>query len=246
MKKLIKLIVQRLGYDIRPLQKHTSTRFGELLNPLYLSQICQPKTVIDVGVGIGTDWLYESFPSAHFFLIEPLKDYDESIRKIANQYECEVYNFAVGEKDDICEIKVDPTNLHLTSFSERCALTAKSYNLEKRTVAVTTLDNIYQESRTIRTPVLVKIDTEGHELQVLKGAVSLLQICDTVIAEVSIAQRFHNGYVFEEIIRFMEQNGFYLYSFLSIHHVPGELRPRFADVIFKRSIMTKGTTVECA
>jgi hypothetical protein len=81
---------------------------------------------------------------------------------------------------------------------------------------------------------VLKIDTEGHELKALQGARSLLQMTEFVIIEVSIAERFDEGYEFEDIILFMKENGFFLFSFLKFMHRMGELRPRFADVAFKR------------
>jgi hypothetical protein len=64
--------------------------------------------------------------------------------------------------------------------------------------------------------------------------VSLLRATGAVIAEVSIAERFEGGYEFEDLVRFMSAHGFRLSSFLSVTHQRGELRPRFADVLFTR------------
>ena len=83
-------------------------------------------------------------------------------------------------------------------------------------------------------PILLKIDTEGHELKVLRGAQSVLRATEVVIAEVSMAKRFEEGYEFEDIILFMKESGFYLLTFLDITHPSGGLRPRFADVVYKR------------
>jgi len=61
-----------------------------------------------------------------------------------------------------------------------------------------------------------------------------------VIIEVSIAKRFDEGYEFEDIISFMKESGFFLFSFLKLTHRMGELRPRFADIVFKqRCVITK-------
>jgi hypothetical protein len=80
----------------------------------------------------------------------------------------------------------------------------------------------------------LKIDTEGNELAALEGANLLLQSTDFVIAEVSIAKRFENGYEFEELINLMGKNGFSVLSFLHIEHEENEISPRFADVVFSR------------
>ena len=83
-------------------------------------------------------------------------------------------------------------------------------------------------------PILLKIDTEGNEVSALEGADLLLQSTEFVIAEVSIARRFEDGYKFEELINLMSKNGFTVFSFLHIEHEENEMRPRFADIVFGR------------
>jgi hypothetical protein len=90
------------------------------------------------------------------------------------------------------------------------------------------------ESKDIVPPIVLNIDTEGHELEVLEGSVKSLKIIDIVIMEVSVAKRFENSYTFEEIIHFMKRHGFYVFSFLNIVHPENEQRTRFVEVVFKR------------
>ena len=231
IKKLARTLFDRLGYEVNKKQTTNSNLESDLSN---ISLFCQPKTVIDVGVAYGTYSLYEAFPTARFILLEPLKDYEDAIKKIAQKYNCDIHYKAVGNKNETKEITVNMNDLQLTSFAKRTALTKNENQLERRKVEVTTLDTILQESQNMEPPILLKIDTEGHELSVLEGAKSLLEITDTIIAEVSIAKRFEDSYDFEDIILFLKEHGFYLVTFLNIIHPKGELRPRFVDVIFKR------------
>jgi len=227
MEKLVKSILSKLGIEV-----HKKRAIG--FNSSYLSQICQPRTVIDVGVGHGTYPLYEAFPKAHFILIEPLNEYADSIEKIITRYDCEIHFKAVGETECKLEINVDTVNFLKSSFADRTSLTKTRNPLKKRIVEVTTLDTIYSQSPTIDGPILLKIDTEGHELSVLKGARLLLQMVDVVIVEVSIDKRFEHGYEFEEIIFFMNENGFNVFSFLKLTYPKIGVRQTYADVVFKR------------
>lgn len=226
MKRLAKTILGKFGYEIH-------NAFAGF-NPFYLAQICQPKTVIDVGVGYGTYSLYEAFPKAKFLLVEPLRDYESAIEKIATKYNCDIFYKAVSNSPGIQEISVDRKGLQRSSFADRTLLTKTENQLEKRVIEVTTLDSIFRETPVLQEPILLKIDTEGHEFKALQGSQSLLRVTEIVIAEVSIAKRFEESYEFEDIILFMKENGFYVLTFLNIAHIKGELRPRFADVVFKR------------
>jgi len=227
MKKLAEIVLAKLGYEIR---KKSIVGF----NPSFLSQICSPNTVIDVGVGYGTYPLYEAFPKARFVLVEPLRDYEAAITEIQKQYDCEVYYNAVADVPGKQEFTVDTQDLQKSSFADRTSLTKTGNQLEKRSIEVTTLDSIYSQTPSMKEPILIKIDTEGHELKALQGARSLLNATDIVIAEVSIAKRFEESYEFEDLILFMKENGFYLLTILTLSHPRGELRPRFADIVFKR------------
>ena len=99
---------------------------------------------------------------------------------------------------------------------------------------MTTLDGLLNPLDALERPLILKIDTEGNELNVLRGADLLLASTDFVIAEASIAKRFENSYEFDEMIAFMAGRGFKLFSILSITHPANELRPRFADVVFEK------------
>jgi len=230
LKKFIRNVFGTLGYEFR---KKTPMRANQF-NASYLSQLCQPRTVIDVGVGKGTPALYEAFPAARLILVEPLRDYQDYIDQITKKYSCEVHYKAVGSSAKTLEIQVDTANLERSSFAKRSSLTDTGDPLESRVVEVTTLDKIFQQTKAVERPIVLKIDAEGHELEALEGARELLAVTDFVIAEVSIAKRFEEGYEFEDLVLFMKDAGFALFSFVSIAHVEGELRPRFCDVVFER------------
>jgi FkbM family methyltransferase len=216
-------------------RKKLSRAMFEGYSSSFLAQLCQPATVIDVGVGHGTHPLYEAFPKAKFILVEPLWDYDAAIQDISAKYDCDVVHKAVSDAPGILEINVDTRRPHKSSLADRIPIATKAGDpLEKRVVEVTTLDRIFADAPTLRQPILLKIDTEGHELKALQGARALLRATEIVIAEVSISRRFEQDYEFEDVILFMKENGFYLLTFLNIKHQKGELRPRFADVVFKR------------
>ena len=223
IKKIIKAGFNKLGYEIR---KNDNPGF----NSDYLSRMCSPKTVFDIGIGQGTNELYKAYPKANFFLIEPLKEFQDVIEKISSKINCKVYYNAVSDSIGELEINVE-VNPELSSLKERPKKDSMS---KKRKVPVTTLDAILSENPNIETPVLLKIDTEGCELEVLKGAKKLLQLTDIVIAEVSIAKRFENSYAFEDLILFMKENKFVVFDFLTICHHSGKTGANMTDIVFKK------------
>ena len=221
----------KLGYR---LAKKDGAGGFNLYNPDYLSKMCTPKTVIDVGVGYGTHSLYEAFPAAHFVLVEPVEEYRNAIAKILAKYEGTVHYKAAGQENKIIELDVDLDALQLSSHFERSELTMRDHRIEKRMIEMTTLDDLLGPPEMLERPLVLKIDTEGNELNVLNGASVLLESTDFVIAEASIAKRFENCYEFDELMTFMAEKGFRLFSILAIGHSAKEIRPRFADVVFAK------------
>jgi len=159
MKRVIKTILGSLGYEINKARFH----------PSYLAQICQPKTVFDVGVGNGTYALYEAFPKAKFVLVEPHRDYENAIEIIAKKYDCDIFYNAVSNTPGTPELKVDTIDPLKSTLEKRAPLTVSGNPLEKRVIEVTTLDRIIGEIPDLQKPILLKIDTEGHELKLFKA-----------------------------------------------------------------------------
>ena len=180
-------------------------------------------TIIDVGVMAGTPFLYDAWPDRRFVLVDPL---EESRAAVAERWPALDHAFhltALGAEPGSVEMDVVPGRLALSSPSAR--LDAAAGTVERRRVDVVPLDAIADP---LPGPFGLKIDTEGHELEVLKGAVRTLRRCEFVIAELSIKKRFAGGYRFSEAIAFMAAQGFEVHAFLS-----GLTRaPRMADVLF--------------
>ena len=81
---------------------------------------------------------------------------------------------------------------------------------QKETIEVSTvtLDERFPDG--VEEPALLKIDVQGYELEVLRGAERLLQTIGTVLVECSF-QEFYAGQAgADEVIRFLQQRGFRL------------------------------------
>jgi hypothetical protein len=101
----------------RQLLERALTRFDYRLvdvaaQPAGLHRVCDmlkargfaPRTVIDVGVGGGTPWLYAAFPSARFELFEPIDTFRPLIEKAAAGLDHAVHCCALGEQAGISSI----------------------------------------------------------------------------------------------------------------------------------------------
>lgn len=180
-------------------------------------------TVIDVGVMEGTFDIYDRFDRADLILIDALKESRHAVGPRLVNRKWTYHDCAVGSCEGETEINVN-ANPRESSILGR---TNDAVITEKRTVKIRTLDNILDPG--MRSPALLKIDTEGYELEVLRGATRTITQCNYIICETSVIQRFHDSYRFEDMILFMRENGFRLRCILN---APNWLR--CLDILFER------------
>jgi hypothetical protein len=100
----------------------------------------------------------------------------------------------------------------------------------RRQVPLTTLDTLFEQGNW-KPPIGLKLDVEGFEAEVVRGAERLLRATQFVIAEASVRDRFQGESSIRELISTMSSLGFQVSdvidasaSVLGVH----------ADLLFKR------------
>jgi hypothetical protein len=82
--------------------------------------------------------------------------------------------------------------------------------------------------------IFLKIDTEGHDIAVLKGASGLFDQIKYVLMEIPVSQRFKGDPDFITAISEVEKLGFKFCSVLGNIHNEDATRSQALDVIFER------------
>jgi FkbM family methyltransferase len=164
-----------------------------------------PATVIDVGAGVGTGALFAAFPDAHHVMIEPLEEFAPRLERRVAEQNAEYVPVAAGDEEGTATFHVDTSSLWQSSLLE--ATWRDPAARQERTIAVTTLDRLLAE-RAWAPPFGLKIDTEGFEDRVIRGAREVLAHTQFVIAEVSVWKRFEDSYTFADFIALMAAVGF--------------------------------------
>jgi hypothetical protein len=89
----------------------------------------------------------------------------------------------------------------------------------RREVAVDTVDAYCERNRVTRIDIL-KSDTQGSDLEVLRGAAEMLRNnrIALIFVELTFSKLYQNGARFHEIYAFLEDLGFALASFYTMNY----------------------------
>ena len=201
-----------------------------------LAEVGKVNTVIDVGVAYGTPELYKTFSDCNLVLIDPLiSENIESLKKMTEHIDNVFFvNKGVSDQCGKATISMNKSALGRSTFNSRSELTQKiNDNTVDVEVEIDSLDRIIAELG-VPGPYGLKIDTEGHEIKVLSGAKAILQKSIFVATEVSVANRFVDGYGFHDLIAKLHENGYKLYDILDMSRT-NKLGVKYVDMAFKRT-----------
>lgn len=170
---ILKLALNARGYD-----NYKNNDIGG--ENFFLSSILpksNPKICIDIGAAEGnyTKKLLQ-FTNSKVISFEPVLMQFEKLKENTKNFgeRSIIVNKGIGEKSDKLYIHFDPNNLNKASFSEEIKRVPYVDNNQKSEINVISLD-YYLNENNIDSLDFIKIDTEGYELEVLKGAMRSIE-----------------------------------------------------------------------
>ena len=196
-----------------------------------------PEIVFDVGVDLGTPFLYQAFPSAHFVLIDPRAESRVALSGPNAPRSAVFFETALGALPGSLPLHIPHSDKGeqgaMASLRHRTdSLSDKFNRIDAREVPVTTLDTI---ASAFKGRVGLKIDTEGFEDEVLAGATETLLRTDFVILEMSLIRRFEGIAPPSSLITRLAAAGL---EFRDVLRMTGDGKgggaPRLMDVLFTR------------
>ncbi len=174
-----------------------------------------PQRILDVGAHFGgfTKLAKQSFPDSEIICIEANRDCEEELKK----NNCEYYISLVGDMNEkvvFFKNKTDPTSTGNSIYRELTHHYSDE-NIIKEQIRMTTLDNIFESKN--KDFDLIKINTQGSEIDILKGAASLIKNTKGIILRTAVTKYNQNAPLEPTVIQYMSSINF------SVKETLGEL-----------------------
>lgn len=230
LRSTVRRTFNSLGYDVRKVSGNLGQ--NAFFDMRALSGQRPGVVAADVGANVGqtVHRLRASLDAPVIHAFEPgPSTFAELERRTAGVPDLHLVNCALGSEPGMLELN-ENTNSDMSSFL-KIGTDGWGDVRAKTPVDVLTLDD-YCEEHSVEHLDLLKTDTQGYDLEVLKGASGLLAASriHLVFIEINLNDAYEGLPRVDAIFGFMLDHGFHLVSFYNFHHQND--RASWADALF--------------
>ena len=188
-----------------------------------------PRTVLDIGAYHG-EWTSEAikvFPDSHFLMIEANPEKEDILASVCKKLQGVEFEIALlaSESNLSKEFNLlENGSSVLEEFNEA--------NGRKICLATSTVDALLGK-HSIEKVDFIKIDVQGYELEILRGAERYLETCEVILSEVSLMALHKNCPLLVDVVDFMDRFGYCAYDICSVAtRRPYDMALWQTDIIF--------------
>jgi len=244
----LRIAINRLGFDVCRVGRES---LGRIL-PLDLDSLAKgPEIIFDVGANTGraARFYLKHFPRATVYSFEPFQQSFEALRADGRLASVKAFNVALGSKSEEAMLhSFEGSELNsLLALDPKASMFLDADRLESRrevSVRVSTLDDFCEE-HSIRRIDILKIDTQGYDLEVLRGARDLL--ASKRVRVIQVEANFVSLYCgqprFGELVEHLSEAGYGLVGLYDVARNPaGDMK--WADAVFCQKIASERLEVD--
>lgn len=188
-----------------------------------------PRLCLDIGAYEG-QWAIEFkkiFPECAIMMFEGQASKEPVLAKVQNTYKDISYKIALLGASDA------PVAFNMYETASSVLQEHHATNAQTETMNLNRLDDLLAGSP-FNKPDFIKIDTQGYELEILKGGGETLSQAEFVLLEVSFLDIYVNCPLVAETIDFMKARGFVVYDICTLMHRPLDKALFQSDFLFIR------------
>lgn len=180
-----------------------------------------PTKIFDIGAyhGNWTKSMLPIFPDCKYYLFEAI-EYTE-LTRLNNKSNIKTYNVTLNDKIEVKDwFQMKNTGDSLfrekTKYFEDCEI------LKKTTVDLNTFIKNNNIDIHETDCIFIKIDCQGAEIPILKGATEIISYTDFILLEIPFFGQYNEGVPsFLEHIKYMDSIGFVPFDILDNHYING-------------------------
>ena len=203
--------------------------------------------VLDVGAYTGetAEWFSGLFPNAIIWAIEPFPESFQALKLISNP-RVKAFQFAATEFNGSAELYVNaithtnslyslnPESLDSVDISRRresAPDTRLDFTSHRVEIPARSLDT-FARHEGIQDVDLLKVDVQGAELEVLRGAQELLPRTRAIMVEVSLYDYYTSSSSIGGVEEILQPHGFSLWAITDISHNPMNGRTDWIELLY--------------
>ena len=214
MKKLINGLLRPTGYQIKPIKFLDL----EIKRRLKIVNHFNINVLFDVGANTGqyAGEMRAFGYQGKIISFEPLlKTFEKLKANASSDSNWTVNNFALGSEDTQGVINVagntDSSSI-LNMMPEHVKTAPETQYVGQQEITIKKLDSIFSDYCKKGDRVMVKLDTQGYEESILKGAIKSLPEIIIIQLEMSLVPLYENEMLYLDMINNLKSKGFSLYS----------------------------------
>ncbi|MGI9518443.1 MAG: FkbM family methyltransferase [Pirellulaceae bacterium] len=193
-----------------------------------------PNHIVDVGANRGS-WSQKAhrvFPQAGFTLIEPQQEMKHHLDGF--QRRCpQARIITAGVSDFVGKLTLCVTPDTVSSGFLHAPKNARQHDWPTREVPVFTLDHLVQQELNL-IPDMVKIDAEGMEARIMRGASRLIGHTELFLLEAPLIDPPPGWSSFSELVAMMADFGYEVYEFTHLMRLHGRPATSLLEMAFAR------------
>lgn len=226
IKRITKQIIEQFGFELSRIESSTSAK-RNLSNAI--RRVSHIETVVDIGASDGR-WSMEFsklLPQANFLLFEAAPSHKPKLNRLqVNNFNFHVFNVAASRGDGQVDFRLSPSD------ELGGGVGGPIEGMNSIRVQTKSIDSVVKEQGFIG-PFLIKIDSQGHEFEILEGATETLVETTMIVIEVyTIEEPGRPSFI--EICNFLKTKGFKPIGLMGVLNRPSDGFWWQADFIFLR------------
>ena len=190
-----------------------------------------PKDVLDIGAHTGQfyKWAKSAWPYCNVFMIEANRLHENTLLNLTANTKDEYMISALGDKEREVTFytRSDKPHTEGNSYYKEANYWDIPQLVQEETVTLKKLDDIFDKEKVFD---LVKMDTQGSELDILKGGEKLISKATAVILEVAYIEYNLGAPTSDEVIKHMNSIGFEEIMSIGEHYEGEEISQK--DLLF--------------